>query len=100
MRRVFVSVVASVLLAIVMHVMPAAYDSFVVVELQGRSIKVFPRGWPVSYVFEGEMRDHLWLVALKLLVNVTLTSLTMLLIVFVWNYLRKGNVGERSERGK
>lgn len=89
MRRIFICLVASMLLAIALHFLPEKWDAFYPYEYQGRWIKVFPRGWPITYVFEGEMRDTSWVILLKLLGNVTLITLALLLAGFAWNSIRK-----------
>ncbi len=89
MRRVIVYVVASILLAITMHIVPYACDCFYVVEYEGKLVKVFARGWPISYVFEGVFCDSPWAIASKLLANTIAVASVLLLVRFVWDRARR-----------
>lgn len=88
MKRVLIVACFSLGLAVAMHSVPVAYDSFDLVEVHGRQTKVFPRGWPISYVSEGEMRDQAWLVAFKCFANVTSVFFVVWLLTVGWRKFR------------
>jgi hypothetical protein len=88
MRRALISLLISVLLAVAMHIVPYNwFDEFIYVDHQGRLYKVFPRGWPLTYLVEVEFHDNLWVIALKLLANVIFAFLLVWLILFLWSKL-------------
>jgi hypothetical protein len=87
--RIFVIALLSVSTAAVMHIVPVAYDAFDLVQFQGQQLKVFPRGWPLSYVFEGEFRDQPEMIAFKCILNVLSVFLALYLLSITWRKLQK-----------
>src|SRR5437016_3672286 len=98
MRGFLFSSVASLAVAIAMHVLPPAWDSFDSHLSQGRSIKIFRRGWPISYVAEGPLRDQRTTIALKLVVNFTLVTTGLTVLAF--GIAGRSRSTKHSESGK
>ena len=95
MYRALISLTASLLFAFVMHALPPATDSFRLADFGGKQIKVFPRGWPFCYVLEGEMRDSLLAIALKLLANVVIGALAVYILTHLWGKVRGRSTNRR-----
>jgi hypothetical protein len=79
---IFFAATMSLIMAIAMHFVPPSFDCFDGAVYQGRSIKIFRRGWPHIYVIEGELRDSGGMIAQKVAtsfaINATLFYLAAL----------------------
>ncbi|MDB6064988.1 MAG: hypothetical protein JWR26_1196 [Pedosphaera sp.] len=84
MRPLTFSLVISVLIAVSMHFIPVWADDFYGTLYHGTIVKVFPRGWPIKYVFEGEFQNSIPLILLKISANVLIcwTAAYLLMLAF------------------
>lgn len=85
MRRLLIIGLLSIAFAVAMHVIPVLYDTFSLAEVQGQQIKVFHRGWPIPYVFEGPLQDPIGLLVMKCALNVALMFFGVWLVTTLWN---------------
>jgi hypothetical protein len=82
MRLAVFSLVIAALITIALHFIPDWSDDFYGAEFHGAMVKVFPRGFPINYVFEGDLKNSTLLIIARISANLIICWATLYLFMF------------------
>jgi hypothetical protein len=84
LRKLPYCIVAGLVVVAFLHFWPDTSDSFDLVQSNGQILKVFRRGWPITYVREGPFREGGVPIAAKIVANFLIYSVAFVGCVYAF----------------